>query len=173
MNFVQTKNRLSKLAYLTVVACVAFSLSACDRAFREATMKITPGQSTGYDVRDIHGPPAMEYKEADGSMIWEFPKGPAGYETFMIKIGLDNKVVEVNQVLSEPFFAKVTKGQSRADIRKMLGKPANTTVFDLKKEEVWSWRYKETGDVTMNFNVHFNLNGESLYTSKLMEQTGR
>jgi hypothetical protein len=159
---------------LIAAACIAsvLALQGCDRAYREATTKLTPGQSTGFDVRDVYGPPAMEYKEPDGSLIWEFPRGPAGFETFMVKIGPDNKLVSFDQVLSEPFFAKIQKGQTRAQVRKVLGKPANSTVFELKKEEVWTWRYQEPG-TNMNFNVHFDLNGDVQYTSKQMEQSGR
>jgi hypothetical protein len=157
---------------LLVAVHTLLLLAGCDRAYREATTKLTPGQSTGYDVRDVYGPPAMEYKEADGSLVWEFPKGPAGLETYMIKIGPDNKMVSRDQVLSEPFFTKIQKGQSRAEVRRVLGKPASNVTFDLKKEEVWMWRYQESG-ATMNFHVHFDLNGSVLYSSKLMEQTGR
>jgi hypothetical protein len=157
---------------LLVSLAAALTLAACDRAIKEMTTTLTPGQSTGFEVRDVYGAPAMEYKEADGGLVWEYPRGPGLPETLMIAIAPDNKLKSIVNVLTEPYFARVQPGMSRAEIRRLLGKPNESVVFDLKKEEVWTWRYPEAGGVTMMFNAHLSLDGQVLYTSRLQDQKG-
>jgi hypothetical protein len=163
---------IKKLVFFAASLFAALTLAGCDRAIKEMTTKLTPGQSTGYDVRDVYGTPAMEYKEADGALVWEYPRGPGLPETLMITIAADNKLKSIVNVLTEPYFGQVKPGMSRAEIRRLLGKPNESMVFDLKKEEVWTWRYPEAGGVTMMFNAHLNLDGQVLYTSRLQDQKG-
>lgn len=149
------------------------SLTACERAVLEATTKLEPGKHTGYDVRDVYGPPTEERKEADGSTTWVYVRGPMGFTTLMINIGADNKLRSIEQVLSDSYFAKVQPGMTKEEVNRLLGRPAEKVVFDLKKEEVWSWNYKETGDVRMQFNAHFDLDGKVVSKSKSQVMTGR
>lgn len=53
---------------------------------------------------------------------------------------------------------------------RLLGKPARTTVFSMKNEEVWDWRIEETNPQgEWYFHVHFDVNsGQVVRTSKLM-----
>jgi hypothetical protein len=164
--------RVLHLSALLTAFVAAIALTGCDRAVKEMTTTLTPGQSTGYTVRDVYGTPAMEYKEADGSLVWEYPRGPGLPETLMITIAPDNTLKSIVNVLTEPYFAQVKPGMQSAEVRRLLGKPNESVVFDLKKEEVWTWRYPEAGGVTMMFNTHFSLAGQVLYTSRLQDQKG-
>ncbi len=122
--------------------------------------KLKVGQSTGFDVRDVYGKPSSEWKEPDGSTVWMFVKGPMGFQTFKATIGADNVLKSMEQVLSDPYFAKVQKGMSMVDVERLLGKPAEDVTFPLKKERVWTWRYQASPSLNRMFDVHFDTNGQ-------------
>lgn len=149
---------------ITGIACVivAAVLPACDAITFE---KLRPGVSTALEVRDLMGAPTMEWKEADGSVVWEYPRTPNGVENFMITIGPDKVLREIRQVLTDENFARVSPGMSKEDIRRLLGKPASEVYFERKKELVWDWKTKSEGNSEWFFNVHFDEAGRVLRTS--------
>ncbi|MGB8339218.1 MAG: hypothetical protein WCD07_02550 [Burkholderiales bacterium] len=153
------KINLNKL--LVIIICV--SLMACEVRISDPS-KLKVGQSTGFDVRDVYGKPTNEWKEPDGSTLWMFVKGPMGYQTFKATIGADNVLKSIEQVLSDPYFAKVQKGMSMADVERILGKPAEDVTFPLKKERVWTWRYQASPSLNRMFDVHFDTNGQVVET---------
>ncbi|MCK7501841.1 MAG: hypothetical protein MZW92_76470 [Comamonadaceae bacterium] len=71
---------------------------------------LKPGVSTGFDVRDRMGTPTLEWRNADGSVTWEFARTPEGKVNYMVTIGPDNILREIRQVLTEENFAKVREG---------------------------------------------------------------
>jgi len=123
---------------------------------------ITPGNSA-QSVADRVGRPATVWKNSDGSEVWEYPQGPLGHQTYMVKLGPNHAVREVHQVLSEQYFSKVQPGMSREEVRRMLGRPAETLVFPARDEEVWTWRYKEPGP--MLFHAVFDRTAGAVRTT--------
>lgn len=132
-----------------LVACFA----ACDAVNLE---KLKPGMSTAFEVRDRMGSPSMEWKEADGTLIWEYPRTPEGMVNYMLVIGPDNLLREIRQVLTEENFGKVKPGMTKEEVRRLLGKPAHEVYFSLKKELVWDWKTRKEAGMDWFFNVHFN-----------------
>jgi len=100
------------------------------------------------------GKPETVRKNSDGSQVWEYPTGPAGRQTYMVRVAADRSVTEVQQVLSDPFFAQVKPGMSREEVRQILGRPGEVWMFPARDEEVWSWRYQQVNP--MFFNVMFD-----------------
>src|SRR5437773_10953489 len=49
---------------------------------------INPGTSAR-QVETLVGAPANVWKNADGSEVWEYPRGPLGVETYMVTLGSD------------------------------------------------------------------------------------
>lgn len=147
----------------------AAGLYACD-AYNLHQLK--PGISTAQEVRDRMGPPEMEWTEADGSRTWEYPRTPEGKENYMLVIGPDGILQEIRQVLTEENFARIRMGMTQADIRRLLGKPARVTPFPLKRQEVWEWPYANPHRAEMRFNVHFDLAGKVVETSRHEEHLG-
>src|SRR5882672_1291475 len=81
---------------------------------------------TGMDEMQVQarmGKPETVRKNSDGSQTWEYPNGPLGRQTYMVTVGADHSVKAVRQVLSDEYFAKVTKGMSRDEVRDLLGRP--------------------------------------------------
>lgn len=154
---------MKKLFQGMLSGIVAAALPACDSINLN---ELKPGISTAFEVRDRMGAPTMEWKDADGSVIWEYPRTPEGVVNYMIVIGPDNILREIRQVLTDENFARVQAGMSRDEIRRLLGKPAHELYFSLKKEHVWDWKLKtEPGGIESFFNVHFDENWRVLKTS--------
>jgi hypothetical protein len=114
------------------------------------------------------GKPETVRKGADGSQIWEYPLGPLGRQTYMVTLGPDRSVKEVRQVMSEEYFAKVTSGMSREEVRQILGRPGEVSIFPARNEEVWSWRYQQVNP--MFFNVMFDRSSGTVRTTLRQEE---
>src|SRR5207245_1631305 len=67
---------------------------------------VNPGASAR-EVETLMGAPASVWKNADGSEVWEYPRGPFGVETYMVTLGSDRAVRDVRQVLSEAYISKL------------------------------------------------------------------
>ena len=128
---------MKKMSWLLAVV-FAFALTACDQ---QKIQKLEEGVSTEADVRKQFGEPATVVKAADGSMIMEYPRQPEGQTNYFITIGSDGKMSSLRQVLTPANFAKVQPGMDKTEVRNLLGRPAKTMPFELKKEEVWDWRF--------------------------------
>jgi len=102
------------------------------------------------------GAPASVWKNADGSEVWEYPRGPLGVETYMVTLGSDRAVREVRQVLSEEYISKLHAGMSRDEVRRLVGRPRYVGFSDHTDEEIWSWRYREWKVRTMDLYVQFD-----------------
>jgi len=129
-------------ALLSTAGCASFSA-------------INPGASA-QQVETMVGAPANVWKNADGSEVWEYPRGPLGVETYMVTLGPDRAVREVRQVLSDEYISKLHVGMSRDEVRRMLGRPRDIGFSGLNDEEIWSWRYREWGTRTMELYVQFD-----------------
>src|SRR6266446_2394 len=130
------------LPALLTAACASFSA-------------IKPGASA-QQVETLVGPPANVWKNADGSEVWEYPRGPLGVETYMVTLGSDRAVREVRQVLNDEYISKLHAGMSRDEVRRLLGRPRDVSYYGLDDEEIWSWRYREWKVRTMELAAQFD-----------------
>lgn len=47
---------------------------------------LTPGVSGTGDVIRLMGEPAIRWQEPDGGQVFAYPRGPAGVQTYMVRI---------------------------------------------------------------------------------------
>ncbi|MBL8491543.1 MAG: outer membrane protein assembly factor BamE [Rhodocyclaceae bacterium] len=152
--------------FLSLLAALAATfLHGCDTA---EFYNLKPGVSTVAEVFERMGLPAAEYPNADGTITYEYPRGPNGVHCHMVTVGADKILVRIDQVLTEANFAKVKEGMGREEIRRLLGRPGEVTTFPMKNEEVWDWRYEGTPQINeYHFHVHFDpATGKVLSTSR-------
>jgi len=116
---------------------------------------VNPGASA-QQLETLMGAPANVWKNADGSEVWEYPRGPLGVETYMVTLGSDRTVREVRQVLSDETISKLHVGMSRDEVRRLLGRPRDIGFSSLNDEEIWSWRYRESRVRNMELYVQFD-----------------
>jgi len=142
--------------WLNVVATtvVAAFLPAC---YVVNLQELKPGVSSAAEVRSRMGNPAQEYRNADGTVTWEFNRQPNGIDCYMITIGPDQIMQKIEQVLTEANLAKVVAGMDRAEVRRLLGGPGSRTTYQNSQEEVWDWRVAGTIPTEeAHFHVHFD-----------------
>ena len=159
---------------LLVFLCAFFAatfLSGCDYFVLE---KLQPGVSTALDVRDNFGAPGMVWRNDDGSVTWEYSRQPLGTTCYMITIGPDDVLRGIDQVLDEDGFARVRRGMTGDEVRRVLGKPASSEYLQLSRETVWSWRIEAPASASdsLFFTVHFNADGRVSRTGRNVEYRG-
>lgn len=144
---------------------LAALLLACDP---QRISELEDGVATEADVRARFGEPAAVYGEENGVRTFEYPRQPAGQVNYMITIGADGKMSALRQVLKPANFAKVLPGLDKAQVRRLLGKPARTQSYALKQEEVWDWRFAD-GQENKVFSATFDLDGKVVSSATALD----
>lgn len=114
------------------------------------------GVSTAADVRSLLGEPDAVHEGEDGARVYEYPRGPAGTETWMVEIGPDDRYRDMRNVLVDACFRQVAPGDRVEDVRRRLGRPGSTAEFPRRGERVLSWKYRADGGRLEYFNAHFD-----------------
>lgn len=149
---------MSVVRLFLLATTLAFTLAGCDTKRIE---KLEEGVATEADVKREFGEPAVVYTEDGGARTFEYARQPEGRRNYMITIGADGRMSALRQVLTPVNFAKVTPGLDKAQVRRLLGRPAKTQFYELKKEEVWDWRFVD-GAQNKTFSVTFDADGKVL-----------
>ena len=146
---------------LVTVFLSAVLMTACDP---QRISELEEGVATEADVRARFGEPVAIYTDEGGARTFEYPRQPEGQRNYMITIDRDGKMSALRQVLKPEEFAKLTVGLDKAQVRRLLGRPATTQAFALKQQEVWDWRYLENNESRL-FSVTYDNNGLVIDTS--------
>ena len=155
-----------KALVLASASALLLALAGCDQ---QAIKELEEGVSTEADVRARFGEPEKIWDAPDGGRTFEYNRQPAGHRNYMITIGPDGKMSALRQVLTPQNFAKVQPGMMMEEVRKMLGKPARITPFELKGEVAYDWRYLEPPNTHMVFTVFFDRDYRVLRTSSVVD----
>ena len=134
----------------------ALLLTACDP---QRVEKLEEGVATEVDVRKQFGDPVTVTVLPNGTRTLEYPRQPEGWTNYVIQIGPDGKMSSLRQLLNPDNFARVKPGLGKQQVRDLLGRPAKTTPYALKNEEVWDWRFKANGQESKLFSVTFDAAG--------------
>ena len=147
--------KMSRLAILSLGLGLALSLGACAGLGAPPPL---PGEPRAA-VEAKLGRPGAEYPAGADSML-EYATGPFGQYTYMARIGPDGRLKSFEQVLTGEKFATIKIGRdTKADVLRTIGRPAETSYLSWQKLEVWSYRYKESGVWDSMMHVHFDGNG--------------
>ena len=117
---------------------------------------IEPGADGQAKVRASMGEPAAKFVNADGGFDWAYPRGPLGYDTFMVHFAANGKVTSVEKVLDLPHFARVTPGLDADAVLRIVGPPGRTEEFPRQRELVWDYRFMDAWGYSSNFSVVFD-----------------
>jgi hypothetical protein len=104
---------------------------------------IAPGTPAA-DIAASRGKPYRIWPETGGAASWEYPLGPRGSYTYMVRVGVDGRITRVDQVLGWPFFNQLKPGMNAREIEHVLGRPYSRTHMPLLNEDVLAWRWIET-----------------------------
>ena len=149
---------------LIVLSAIAvISGCASPRAF-------APGSSI-VDVRAKVGTPTDIRFDRNGDELWEYAGGPAGVETYLVRVGADGRVKEVTQLLTDDQLMKVVPGtMTKAEVRNLLGRPSDQTFTSAGT--VWSWRFKRVGVQPGWLTVRFNPDNTVMERIAIIDPTG-
>ena len=149
------------LLFLALLALAA----GCDP---KKISELEEGVATEADVRAKFGEPAAVYTEENGARTFEYPRQPEGQVNYMITVGTDGKMSSLRQVLKQSSFVKVVAGMDKSQLRRLLGRPAKTQVYELKQEEVWDWRFLDNHESKV-FSVTLDKNGTVRSTATALD----
>lgn len=147
-----------------------FGLGGCERYLIE---DIRPGVTHRSEVQEHMGPPGIEWRNGDGTVIWEYSMQPSGVTCYHLTIDSSGVVQAVEQVFTEARRASIQPGMSREQVRRLIGKPAREQAFPNKGQVVWDWLLDDRmpGQTTY-FNVFFDPSGKVIKTGEELEQRG-
>ena len=119
---------------------------------------LQPGVATEAEVRQTMGVPAMQWELADGGRQLAYPRGPAGFATFMVYVDTAGRLERIVNVLDMANFARIQSGMSQAEVLQLLGpsQPEWTAYFKARDELVWEWRYCDSWHEAARFDVLFD-----------------
>lgn len=155
--------------------CMAIiALVACDlrgRAYEDLRlMRLTEGESTEQDVRNLFGAPSA-VRDAQGGKGLVYPLGPEGPYTLLIKIDSNGKYRGRDNLLTRANFERVTNGMKDVDVLVMLGRPGRAEKYPLKQQSAWEWRFVDGASERM-FVVTFDSGGR-VFSSAIEEDPRR
>src|SRR5512144_2418965 len=104
---------------------------------------ITPGTPAAA-VESHSGKPSRVWPDAGGGSTWEYPMGPQGRYTYMVRMGPEGRVARVDQVLDWTTFRRIVPGMPMAEVEHLLGRPYSRVAFPLTGQTAWAWRFMET-----------------------------
>ncbi len=109
-----------------------------------ANMTEIPPGTAASAVESSRGKPARIWPERGGGSSWEYPTGPEGRFTYMVRVSPDGRVDRVDKVLDWAFFTTLQPGMSNEEVQHTLGRPIRTTHMPLINQDVMYWRFVET-----------------------------
>lgn len=122
-----------------VLAVLMLALSGCEGLGGFGAGRVAPGDSAAH-VDSRMGPPAERLTEANGNVVWFYPGGRLGRETWAVRIGPDGRVREVEQRLTEANIAKIVPNQTTTrEVRALLGPPDRDVYYPATKLNSWSY----------------------------------
>jgi hypothetical protein len=116
------------------------------------------GQDRMENVLHVMGQPAMRWQNADGSVQLAYPRGPEGFQTYMVSIGTDGRLRQIENVLDEKNLARIQGGMTKDEVLHILGPsyPGWTAYFKTRDELAWEWRYCNAWNEPARFDVLFD-----------------
>lgn len=134
---------------------VAASLAGC-AAYSGGGLQ--PGVAGESEIRATMGAPAMQWKLAGGGQQLAYPRGPAGFHTYMVFIDAQGRLERIVNVLGQEYFARIQSGMTQAEVLQLLGPPEPqwTAYFAARNELVWEWRYCDSWNEAARFDVLFD-----------------
>jgi len=119
------------------------------------------GEARLEDVVRVMGNPAMQWREPDGSRQLAYPRG---IHTFMVDIGTDGRMKNIQNIMNMKTFAKIRPGMTKSEVLRILGpsETSGTAYFKERDELVWEWRYCDEWNEAARFDVLFDGSKETV-----------
>lgn len=129
---------------------------------------LKPGIASEADVLQTMGTPSLRWDLPDGGRQLVYPRGPAGFETFMVFIDGGGKLLRITEVLNTESFARIREGMTQTEVLQLIGPPQPqwTSYFKARDELVWEWRYCNSWREAARFDVLFDASTKKVRTTQ-------
>ena len=133
---------------------------------------LKPGESRLDEVQALMGQAAMRWQDVDGSVQLAYPRGPLGYETYMVMLGPDGRLQSIANVLDEQSFARIHAGQSKDEVLRLIGPPdySRSAYFKARDELAWEWRFREVYGNPARFAVLFDASAGTVRSTLILPE---
>jgi hypothetical protein len=152
-----------RIRVLPFVLCAA-ALTGCG-SYSGRYLK--PGESTLQDVRASMGKPALQWDDPDHSTQLSYPRGPAGFQSYMVYLDPSGRLQRIENVMDPASFQRIRPGMTENEVLRILGPPVPewTSYFEARRERVWEWRYCDEMSQKARFDVLFDGDRHTVRTS--------
>lgn len=134
------------LATTAITACASYSGAG-----------LKPGVATVTDVEATMGQPGLQLKNDQGQVVQlAYPRGPAGWVSFMVYFDDKGKMTHKEQVLDLKHFTEIKVGQTQDEVLRILGPYRDTYRFPQKNILDWNWGWCDQSLLRMAFTVSFD-----------------
>lgn len=133
---------------MVVVILLALLLSACAGYAPNNRML----GSSREQVIQIMGPPSTELATPEGQVM-QYPRGPAGKQTYFVYLDQNGTLARWTQVLDEKNFALIKPGMRRDEVVAIIGESRDS--FGLARERGYVWNYRYVNPHCFWFQIEF------------------
>ena len=138
-----------------LIAAVAVWLAGC-ASYDGAGL--IPGKSTSAEIQATMGPP-VERHSVGGESVWWYPRGPAGFHTYAVRVGSDGVLKAIEQRLTVENVQKVRANSwGKKEVRELFGPPFMVSNLPRLEREVWEYQLREV-DFKWKLWVQFSPDG--------------
>jgi hypothetical protein len=121
---------------------------------------LVPGQSTAGDVQALMGVPADRLTAANGDTVLYYPLGPAGYQTFAVRLSSSGVMQSIEQLLAWENLNKLVAGvTTTARVREDFGPPGRISRLERQQRDVWEYRMRGASQEPYFLYVQFSSDG--------------
>ena len=132
----QRTNVVATMAMSRVIPLLAAALlGGC------AAPKFAAGSSADSVVQGM-GAPSGEYRSPSGGRRLEYAGGAFGRRTVMFDFDTSDKLVGIEQALTEANFDAIRAGMSAEEVQSRIGRPSTIWRVGLRNQDIWSYRYE-------------------------------
>lgn len=116
-----------------------------------------PGASRAEVLAHL-GQPTSVHALAQGERL-QYSQQPAGTQVYNLDFDAVGRLVRVDQVLQPLFIGQIVPDAwTRADVLRLLGRPALVERVALFDGDIWTYRFQEAG-IYRRLHVHFDPGG--------------
>jgi outer membrane protein assembly factor BamE (lipoprotein component of BamABCDE complex) len=129
----------------------ALALAACS-----TPGSVKPGQDEAA-VRSTAGQPTGVIKLPGGATRWQYSGQPYNQTVWNIDFDGQGRVSAVEQVMTDTAFARIRSGRdTRNEVLRDFGPPAETFSYPMKNETAWMYRYFIQGGFYAAMFIYFD-----------------
>jgi hypothetical protein len=134
---------------------------------------LKPGQATGADVERAMGMPAETRKVGDETLLY-YPRQPFGAKTFVARIGQGDRLIDIEQRLTDDNVAKIIPNVTTAtQVRDLLGPPWETSHDPLTNRTACTWYMYVFGDPSLPVELDVQMSPDGVVREVYKLDTGK